>query len=85
MSIGFSSLRIIGIEQAKKNKFNGKQDTALKPWRMTHHLWKMQYNRNRQAGTYRSSYMNCYVFCFYCVLFIIIDIDFCNFFINYDS
>ena len=62
MSIGISSLRITGIEQPKKNIFNGKQETALKPWRMTSHLWKMQYNRNRQAGTYGSSYTNGYVF-----------------------
>ena len=62
MSIGISSLRITGIEQTKKNIFNGKQDTALKPWRMTPHLWKMQYNRNRHHGMYGSSYMNCYVF-----------------------
>ena len=44
------------------NIFNGKQETALKPWRMTPHLWKMQYNRNRHHGTYGSSYMNFYVF-----------------------
>ena len=46
----------------KKILFNGKQETALKPQRMTPHLWKMQYNRNRQAGMYGSSYMNCCVF-----------------------
>ena len=46
----------------KKNICNGKQETALKPWRMTPHLWKMQYNRNRHHGMYGSSYMNCYVF-----------------------
>ena len=27
----------------KKNIFNGNRETALKPWRMTPHLWKMQY------------------------------------------
>ena len=82
MSIGISSLRITGIEQPKKNLFNGKQETALKPRRMTPHLWKMQYNRNRQACMYGSSYMNCYVF-FYCVLFTIVAIiDLCNLFIN---
>ena len=46
----------------EKNIFNGKQETALKPQRMTPHLWKMQYNINHQAGMYGSSYMNCYVF-----------------------
>ena len=40
----------------KKHLFNEKQETALKPHRMTPHLWKVQYNRNRQ-GTYQSSYM----------------------------
>ena len=51
----------------EKNIFNGKQETALKPQRMTSHLCKMQYNRNCQAGTYGSSYMNCYV-SFLCVV-----------------
>ena len=46
----------------KKNIFDGKQETALKTWRMTRHLWKMQYKRNHQTGTYVSSYINCYVF-----------------------
>ena len=46
----------------KKNIFNGKQETTLKPRIMTTHLWKMQYNRNCQAGMYGSSYMNWYVF-----------------------
>ena len=46
----------------ERNIFNGKQETALKPRRMTPHLWKMQYNRNRHHGTYGSSYMNFYVF-----------------------
>ena len=61
MSIGISSLRITGIEKLKKY-FQWNHETALKPQRMTPHLWKMQYNRNREAGTYGSSYMNCYVF-----------------------
>ena len=46
----------------ERNIFNGKQETTLKPWRMTPHLWKMKYKRNRHHGTYGSSYMNCYVF-----------------------
>ena len=62
MSIGISSLGIKGIVTTERNIFNGKQDIALKPPRMTPHLWKMQYNRNRHHGTYGSSYMNCYVF-----------------------
>ena len=46
----------------ERNIFNGKQETALKPWRMTPHLWKRQYNINHHHGTYGSLYMNCYVF-----------------------
>ena len=46
----------------ERNNFNGKQETALKPRRMTPHLWKMQYNRNQHHGTYGSSYIHCYVF-----------------------
>ena len=64
MSIGISSLRIILYRTTEKNLFNGKQEIALKPWRMTPHLWKMQYNRNHQDGTYGSTYMNFYVFLF---------------------
>ena len=48
----------------ERNIFNGKQDIALKPRRMTPHLSNMRYNRNRHHGTYGSSYMNCYVFFF---------------------
>ena len=59
MSIGTSSLRIIGIKQPKKKKFNGKQEAALKPQKITPHLWKLQYNINHQ-GRYESSYMKCY-------------------------
>ena len=69
MSISTSSLRIAGIEQPKKNIFNGKQENVLNSRRMTPHIWKMQYNSNRQAGTYGSSYMNCYVFFFVCVVY----------------
>ena len=39
----------------EKNIFNGNRETALKTWRMTPHLWKMQYNRNHQDRTYGSS------------------------------
>ena len=46
----------------KKHTFNGKEKTTLKTQRMTPHLWKLQYNRNHQVGTYESSYMKCYVF-----------------------
>ena len=43
--------------RTKKNIFNGKQETTLKQQRMTPQLWKMKYNRNRQASTYGSLYM----------------------------
>jgi hypothetical protein len=47
----------------EKHIFNGKEEIALKPQIMTHHLWKMQYNRNSQ-GTDQifclSSYMKCF-------------------------
>ena len=52
----------------KKNLYNGKQETALKPQIMTPHLWKLQYNRNCQ-GTCESSYMKCYVFFSLCVVY----------------
>ena len=82
MSIGTFSLRIIGIELVKKIVQWEARD-CLKLQGMTLHIWKLQYNRNCQ-DTYESSYMKCYDF-FYCVLFTIIDIDFYNLFINYDS
>ena len=58
----------------ERNIFNGKQEAALKPWRMTPHLWNMQYNRNRHHGTYGSSYMNFMYFNFYCELFVVVAI-----------
>ena len=51
----------------EKHLFNGKQESSLKPQRMTPHLWKLQYNRNCQ-GTYESSYMKCYVYFIVCCL-----------------
>ena len=68
MIIGTSSLIITCIKQLQKNIFNGKQETALKTPRITPHLWKLQYNRNRQDGTSEESFMNCYVFCLLCVV-----------------
>jgi len=32
-----------------KAKFNGKEENGKKPRRMTPHLWKLEYNRNRQG------------------------------------
>ena len=37
----------------EKDMFNGKEETALRPQRMTPHLWKLQYNRTRQ-GTHKT-------------------------------
>ena len=36
-------------QTTEKHIFNEKEETALKPQRMTPHLWKFQYNRNRQG------------------------------------
>ena len=33
----------------EKDLFNGKQETGLKPQRMTPHLWRLEYNRNCQG------------------------------------
>jgi hypothetical protein len=32
-----------------KEKFNGKEENGKKPRRMTPHLWKLEYIRNRQS------------------------------------
>jgi hypothetical protein len=32
-----------------KEKFNGKEEKGKKPRRMTPHLWKLEYDRNRQG------------------------------------
>jgi len=33
----------------EKHIFNSKEDTEIKPQRMTPHVWKLEYNRNRQG------------------------------------
>ena len=33
----------------EKHIFNGKEETGLKPRRMTPHLWRLEYNRNHQG------------------------------------
>jgi hypothetical protein len=45
----------------EKHIFNGKEETGLKPQRMTPHLWKLQYNRNHQGmdQIVYVSYMKC--------------------------
>ena len=62
MSIGTSSLRTIGTKEPKKHIFNGKEETRLRPWRMTLGLWKLQHNRISQRMDqiiYLSIYMKC--------------------------
>jgi hypothetical protein len=49
MSIGTFCLRTIVIELQDKAKFNGKEENGKKPRRMTPHLWKLEYIRNRQG------------------------------------
>jgi hypothetical protein len=50
MNIGTFSLRTIGIEMTDKHLFNGKEESGIKPRRMTPHLWKLEYNKsNRQC------------------------------------
>jgi hypothetical protein len=49
MSIDTSSLRTINIKLTEKHLFNGKEETAIKPRRMTPHLWKLEYNINHQG------------------------------------
>ena len=52
MSIDTSSLRTISTILLKKDLFNGKQDTGLKPQRMTPRLWKSTYDRINPRGTH---------------------------------
>jgi hypothetical protein len=52
MSIDTSSLKTLSIVLLKKDIFNGKQETRLKPPRMTPHLWKLAYERINPRGTH---------------------------------
>ena len=38
----------------EKHLFNGKEETGLKPRRMTPHLWRLEYNRNRQGTQFHN-------------------------------
>ena len=38
----------------EKYLFNGKEETGLKPRRMTPHLWRFEYNRNRQGTQFHN-------------------------------
>ena len=60
-------------QTTNKPILNGKQEIALKPQRMTPHIWKLQYNRNHQ-GTYISNCLSIIIYemfwiFFNCVLF----------------
>ena len=73
MTIGISSLRITGIEQLKKY-LQWEAGDCIKTMENDTSPLEMQYNRNHHHGTYGSSYMNCYVFKFYCELFTVVAI-----------
>jgi hypothetical protein len=38
----------------EKHIFNGKEETGLKPRRMTPHLWRLEYNRNHQGTQFHN-------------------------------
>ena len=38
----------------EKHIFNGKEEIGLKPRRMTPHLWRLEYNRNRQVTKFHN-------------------------------
>jgi hypothetical protein len=38
----------------EKHFFNEKEETSLKPQRMTPHLWRLEYNRNRQGTQFHN-------------------------------
>jgi hypothetical protein len=38
----------------EKHLFNGKEESGLKPRRMTPHLWRLEYNRNRQGTLFHN-------------------------------
>jgi hypothetical protein len=38
----------------EKHIFNGKEETGLKPRRMTPHLWRLEYNTNRQGTQFHN-------------------------------
>lgn len=54
MSIGTSLLRTISAEVPKIYIFNGKEETGLRPWRMTPHAWKLQY---KSLSRYESNFL----------------------------
>jgi hypothetical protein len=49
----------------EKHIFNGKEETGLKPRRMTPHLWRLEYNRNCQGMQFLYVSYICNVLNFY--------------------
>ena len=49
MSTWNSTLINDRYQTIEKTKFNGKEENGKKPWRMTPHLWKLEYNRHRHG------------------------------------
>ena len=45
----------------EKHIFNGKEETGLKPRRMTPHLWKLEYNKSRRDGIFQFVYVILYM------------------------
>jgi hypothetical protein len=43
-----------GYRTTEKHIFNGKEETGLKPRRMTPHLWRLEYNRNCQGTQFHN-------------------------------
>jgi hypothetical protein len=69
MSIGTFCLRTIVIELPKKKNSMVKKRMEKNPRRMTPHLWKLEYNRNRQGMqiiyvSYIYIYIYIYIFYF---------------------
>jgi hypothetical protein len=45
----------------EKHLFNGKEETGLKPQRMTPHLWRLEYNRNHKVLNFIMYHRSCNV------------------------
>ena len=75
MSLGTSSIIIISIELMKKNIFNGKEETSTRPWRMTPHLWKLEYEWLNRRGNVQFVVWNLKFVFWYCLIFTNVVID----------
>jgi hypothetical protein len=45
----------------EKHIFNGKEETGLKPRKMAPHLWRLEYNRNRQGNQFHNVCFECLI------------------------